>query len=344
MASHIGAMSEMAKKILITGGAGYIGSHAVVALSNAGYEPVIVDNFSNSDRSVLEGLKHILGKEVVYHEVDCTDRAGMNAVFEEEGPIAGVIHFAAFKQVGESIQFPDKYHLNNVGSLKVLIEVMRAHGVRDLVFSSSCTVYGQADELPVTESANAEHALSPYGQTKIDCEKLLFASPDIKSVILRYFNPIGAHPSAEIGELPVGAPANLVPAMTRALADGKELVINGDTYPTPDGTCIRDYLHVMDLADAHVLGLSWVAENEIEEPEVFNLGMGRGYSVLEVVNTFEQVNGITIDKRIGPIREGDIVEIYADVKKAKDVLKWETKLGVGEALQHAWQWQLKLNG
>lgn len=334
---------KMTEKVLITGGAGYIGSHTTVELAAAGFEPVIVDNFSNSDRDVVQGISEIIGKPVTCHEADCTNKEALQRILDLEGAVAGVIHFAAYKQVGESVEKPEMYFHNNVGSLKVLLEVMKETGLSNLVFSSSCTVYGQPEKLPVDETAPANSAQSPYGQTKIDCENLIFNTPDLSSVILRYFNPIGAHASAKIGELPIGKPANLVPALTRVASTNGTLTINGNTYPTPDGTCIRDYLHVVDLAKAHVLALNWLLRSNTANTEVFNLGVGRGYSVSEVVNTFEKVNGIAVNKQIGPKREGDIVEIFADASKAAQVLNWKPEKTMDDALRDAWEWQQKLD-
>lgn len=338
-------MSEVAgEKIIVTGGAGYIGSHTVVELYQAGYIPVIVDNFSNSERSVPDGIEQIVGTRVKCHEVDCTNKEALANVFQEEGDIVGVVHFAAYKQVGESVSNPKKYFDNNVGSMKSLIAVMNRFGIDNLVFSSSCTVYGQPQILPVDESAPANRSESPYGKTKEECEALLFATKFPRSVILRYFNPIGAHPSAHIGELPKGNPANLIPAITKVVSFPDEVLrINGDTYNTPDGTCVRDYLHVVDLAKAHVKALNWLRSPGANSAEVFNLGMGKGYSVKEILDTFEAVNGIKINTVIGPKRDGDVEQVYANATKANEVLKWQTEMTIEQALSDAWRWQEKLN-
>lgn len=335
-------------KILVTGGAGYIGSHAVVELYEAGYQPVIVDNFSNSQESALAGVEKILGVKVPLHRIDCNDIEAMRAVFAEEGSLRGVIHFAAFKAVGESMEKPLEYYQNNIGSLLTLLQVMREFGVEALAFSSSCTVYGIPDALPVTEQTPTKKASSPYGATKQMCEDILrdvAAAPanKIRTILLRYFNPIGAHPSALIGELPLGVPQNLIPYVTQTAAGIREkLTINGDTYDTPDGTNIRDYVHVVDLAKAHVVAVQRLLEAKGETVETFNVGTGRGNSVLEVVHAFERATGQKLNYVIGPPRPGDVPAIYADVTKSTQVLGFKTTSTLEEALASAWKWQQSL--
>ncbi|MBC8154424.1 MAG: UDP-glucose 4-epimerase GalE, partial [Bacteroidetes bacterium] len=296
-------------KILVTGGAGFIGSHAVIALVEAGFEPVIVDDFSNSERTVLDGIRAILGRDVTCYDANCNDAEAMNRIFEVE-PITGVIHFAASKAVGESVLHPLKYYRNNLGSTMLLLDLMCQHKVHNLVFSSSCTVYGQPEQLPVTEETPRLPAQSPYGNTKAICEDIIRdtarAVAPLKAIALRYFNPIGAHPSAEIGELPRGVPGNLVPFLTQTAAGHRaSLTVFGDDYNTPDGTCVRDFIHVLDLAEAHVKALQLINQtNEDASYDVFNIGTGQGASVLELIKTFEDVNGIKLKYHIGGRREG----------------------------------------
>lgn len=339
--------NESHRRILVTGGAGFIGSHTVVALAEAGYIPVIVDDLRNSQPEVLDGLERILGHRVEFHAVDCADEAGMEAVFE--APVYGAIHFAADKAVGESVEAPEKYFSNNIGATAKLTHMLRKAGVQHLVFSSSCTVYGEAKALPVGESAAIQPAASPYGYTKQSCETLLgychaAAQGQLGVALLRYFNPIGAHPSAEIGELPIGTPANLVPFLTQSVAGKRAgLTVFGQDYPTADGTCIRDYLHVCDLAEAHVAALQWLERNG-GAMEAFNLGTGSGSSVKEVITAFETATGLTVPHRFGDRRPGDITAIYADASKAFDLLGWRTKRSLEECLADAWRWQEKLGG
>jgi UDP-glucose 4-epimerase len=335
------------KKVIVTGGAGFIGSHAVVELAAAGYVPVIVDDLRNSRRSALDGISAILGRAPAFHCIDCTDRDAFARVLAMEGPIHGVIHFAADKAVGESVAQPLKYYRNNIGSLVVLLDLMSEQGIERLVFSSSCTVYGQPEHLPVTEAAPDRNANSPYGFTKVACEQLIrdqsAAHPALRSVLLRYFNPIGAHPSGHIGELPLGTPNNLVPFVTQTAAGIRErLVVHGADYDTPDGSCIRDYIHVVDLAQAHVRALAWMDEHDAPLCEVFNVGTGKGLSVLEVVNTFQAVNGVGLPYIIGPPRPGDVVSVYADTTRCREVLGWSARLGLDDALRDAWRWQQQL--
>jgi UDP-glucose 4-epimerase len=332
------------KKILVTGGAGFIGSHTVVELYNAGYEPIILDNFSNSNSSVLGRIEQILGASVKAYETDCTDANAVNAIFDQEETIEGVIHFAAFKSVNESVEEPIKYYYNNLNSLNVLLAVMQKFGVTDMVFSSSCTVYGNPDTILVTEQAPIKNAESPYGHTKQLCEDILQrVKPVVSSVILRYFNPIGAHPTGLIGELPLGTPNNLVPYITQTAAGIREkLTIFGNDYNTPDGTCIRDFIHVVDLAKAHVAALKLIEQSPKPFLDIFNLGTGKGCSVLELVNAFEATSGVKLNYTFGNRRPGDVEGIYADCSKANNVLGWNAELDIETAMQHAWQWQQNL--
>ncbi|MCC8144289.1 MAG: UDP-glucose 4-epimerase GalE [Tannerellaceae bacterium] len=338
----------MKKKILVTGGAGYIGSHTVVELQNAGYEVVIIDDLSNSTIEVLDGIEKITGIKPVFVKLDLNDKAGLRKVLEENKGIAGIIHFAASKAVGESVQQPLKYYRNNIVTLLNLLDLMPEFHIQGIVFSSSCTVYGQPDILPVTEDAPIKPALSPYGNTKQINEEIIrdtiYAGVPFKSIILRYFNPIGAHPSAEIGELPNGVPQNLVPFLTQtAIGIRQELSIFGDDYNTPDNSCIRDYIHVVDLAKAHVIAMDRMLENKSEEKvEIFNLGTGRGVSVLELINAFEKGTGVKVPYKIVGRREGDIEKVWADPERANKVLGWTAKESVEDTIVSAWNWQLKL--
>jgi UDP-glucose 4-epimerase len=337
------------KKILVTGGAGYIGSHTVVELVQAGYQPIIVDNFSNSEESALAGIESILGKSVPVYRVDCADIEALRGVFAAEPNIDGVIHFAAYKAVGESVAKPLAYFQNNVGSLLNLLAVMPEYGVENLVFSSSCTVYGIPDALPVTEDTPTKPASSPYGRTKQMCEDIVHdisAAPTnkLRTILLRYFNPIGAHESAKIGELPLGVPNNLVPFITQTAAGIREkLTINGSDYDTPDGTNIRDYIHVVDLAKGHIVAVQRLMDHKATETvETFNLGTGNGNSVLEVVQTFEQASGQKLNYSLGPRRPGDVPAIYADATKAEQVLGFKTETSLADSLASAWKWQQAL--
>ncbi len=334
------------KKILVTGGAGYIGSHTTVELIQAGYEPVVIDNFIYSDGSLIAGIEKITGKKVNFHKGDCRDKDFLTNLFKTQGPIAGVIHFAALKSVGESVQKPLLYHQNNVESLLCLLDVMKAFGTKDIIFSSSCTVYGQPDVIPVNESAPFKKAESPYGATKQICERILEDShPEgFRIVSLRYFNPIGAHSSSLIGEMAIGTPNNLVPYVTQTAAGLRDkLTIFGDDYATPDGTCLRDYIHVTDLAQAHLQALRFL-DNKKETVlcEAFNVGTGNGVSVLELVNGFMKATGVNVPYSIGARRPGDVEKIYADPKRANTVLGWQAKLSIEQALLDAWNWQQKL--
>jgi len=339
----------MKNKILVTGGTGYIGSHTVVELIEAGFEVVIVDNLSNSNATVLDGIEAITGVRPPLETCDCTDSVAMKAVFEKYGTIAGAIHFAAFKAVGESVEKPMAYYQNNLLSLITVMRLLAEYGGKGFVFSSSCTVYGQPDLLPVTEEAPIKPAMSPYGNTKQIGEEIIrdatYAGLPYHSIILRYFNPIGAHPSALIGELPLGVPQNLIPFVTQTAAGIREkLRVFGNDYPTPDGSCIRDYIHVVDLAKAHVIAVKRLLEDKTETPvEVFNLGTGRGLSVLEIIKTFEQVSGIKLNYEIVARREGDIEQVWANPVRANKVLGWTAETSVEDTLLSAWKWQQRLD-
>ncbi len=331
---------------MVTGGAGYIGAHTVVELMAAGYEPVIIDNLSASDKTLLAGIHKITGKVPNFHEGDCRDKNFLNFVFKTQGPFSCVMHFAAFKSVGESVQKPLLYHHNNVGSLLTLLEVMEEHGVKDFIFSSSCTVYGQPDKIPVDERAPFKRAESPYGATKQLCERILedVHTTGFRIISLRYFNPIGAHPSALMGELPIGVPNNLVPFITQTAAGlRKKLTVFGNNYTTPDGSCIRDFIHVVDLAEVHVKALEFLVKDSRKNVyDAFNVGTGKGASVLELVNTFIRATGAPLPFVIGPRRPGDVEKVYADPTKVNSVLKWSAKYSMEAALKHAWAWEQKL--
>jgi UDP-glucose 4-epimerase len=334
------------EKILITGGAGYIGSHTAVALVNAGYHPIIIDDFSNSNKSVLRGLGEILDLEVPCYTGDCNDADMMKKIFLEH-KLSGVIHFAAYKAVGESVANPIKYYKNNVGSLLVLLETMKEFSVKNLVFSSSCTVYGQPEKLPVKEDTPRKPAESPYGNTKKICEDILSdvtrSEYGLKMISLRYFNPIGAHNSAKIGELPLGVPANLVPFVTQTGAGIRDtLTVYGDDYDTPDGTCIRDYIHVMDLADAHVKAIDFLKDKPDNFMDLFNVGTGQGNTVMEVIKAFEKVSSKPLNFKIGPRRPGDVEKVWADTSKITEKLNWHPKFNLEDALRDSWRWQQAL--
>ncbi len=337
------------KKVLVTGGAGYIGSHTVIALAKAGYEPIIVDNFSNSHPYVLEGLEKIIGRKPICYFVDCRSQDELEQISSEHQDIVGLIHFAAFKLVGESVKDPLKYYENNLDSNIQISKFCIKNKIKHIVFSSSCTVYGQPDELPVSENAPLKEAESPYGRTKQigeyffeDCIK---GGLPLKVVSLRYFNPIGADESADIGELPLGVPNNLVPYITQtAMGLRKSLTVFGDDYNTPDGTCVRDYIHVADLAQAHISALDLLIHEEFSKPEIkyFNIGTGRGYSVLEVIRAFEKISGNPLPYQIGERRKGDVSKVFADPSKALKELGWRAEYSLEEALAHAWKWQRRL--
>ena len=338
---------EMKTKVLVTGGAGFIGSHTVIALNDAGFEPIIADNFSNSEPFILERLEKICNRSFTFSNTDFTKPREIKELFEQHQPDA-VIHFAAFKAVGESVQEPLKYYHNNVVSMIHLMEIMTEFNVKDLVFSSSCTVYGEPDKIPVTENSAAGNAVSPYGRTKVICEDILrdafSANMAFRSSLLRYFNPIGAHPSGLIGELPRGVPNNLVPYITQTAAGWRnQLTIHGNDYSTSDGTCIRDYIHVVDLAEAHVAALEFIRKSP-DTPilEVFNVGTGEGSSVLQAVKAFESATGQPLNYTIGPRRAGDVEKIFADTNKVKNALNWEPKKSLNDAMADAWRWQQTL--
>jgi len=338
----------MKTRILVTGGAGFIGSHTTVELQNAGYEVIIVDNLSNSNAEVIDGIERITGIRPVFEKVDCTDEKAMREVFQKNPGIQGIIHFAASKAVGESVQKPLMYYRNNIVSLLNLLELMPDFGVKGLVFSSSCTVYGQPEVLPVSEQAPIQPAMSPYGNTKQINEEIIrdaiHSGASYKSIILRYFNPIGAHPSAEIGELPIGTPQNLVPLLTQAAAGiRKELSVFGNDYNTPDGSCIRDYINVVDLSRAHVIAMNrLLGQSGGASVEYFNLGTGRGLSVLELISLFEKATGVKVPHKIVGRREGDIEQIWADPHYANEVLGWKAVETIEDTLRSAWRWQQKL--
>ena len=337
-------------RILVTGGTGYIGSHTVVELMQQGYDVTIVDNLSNSSLDVLDGISAIVGRRPEFANIDCNDYVSMEAVFKQYPDIVGVIHFAASKAVGESVEKPLMYYRNNLGSLITLLEVMRRYHVYNIVFSSSCTVYGQPDKdhLPVDETAPIQKALSPYGNTKQINEDIIYdeahADSSLHATILRYFNPIGAHPSALIGELPNGVPNNLLPFVTQTAAGLRaELKVFGDDYNTPDGSCIRDYIYVVDLAKAHVKAVErMLAGTPTEQVEVFNLGTGRGLSVLEIVRDFVEATGVNVPYQIVGRREGDIEKVWANPKKANEVLGWKADTPVKDVLVSAWNWEKHL--
>ncbi len=338
----------MKTKILVTGGTGYIGSHTVVELQNAGYDVVVVDNLSNSSADVIDGIERITGIRPAFEKLDCNDFDGMKALFEKYQGIKGIIHFAASKAVGESVQKPLLYYRNNFVSLINLLELMPQFAVDGIVFSSSCTVYGQPDILPVTEDAPIKPAMSPYGNTKQVCEEIIkdtiHSGVNYKSIILRYFNPIGAHPSVEIGELPNGVPQNLIPFVTQtAIGVREKLSVYGDDYNTPDGSCIRDYINVVDLAKAHVIAVDRMLQGKTKQNvEIFNLGTGLGLSVLDIIKTFEDVTGVKLNYQIVGRREGDIEQVWANPDFANNELGWTAQETVADTLLSAWKWQLKL--
>lgn len=332
--------------LLVTGGAGFIGSHTVIELINAGHRPIIIDNFSNSEPFIIERLKKITGKKIISYDFDYGIKDKTREIIEKE-KIDGVVHFAAFKQVGESVEVPLKYYSNNVSNLINLLALVQECLVKYFVFSSSCTVYGEPDSLPLTEDSPIKAPTSPYGSTKQMGENILRdttrTSQQLRSISLRYFNPIGAHPSALIGELPIGVPANLVPFITQTAAGiRKSLTVHGNDYPTPDGTPIRDYIHVIDLARAHVGAIEYLIDKNPCFYDVFNIGTGQGSSVLEVINTFETVTGIKLNYSIGARRNGDTSAVYASVNKAHKQLGWKAKETLSSSLADAWRWQKSL--
>jgi UDP-glucose 4-epimerase len=337
------------KRILVTGGLGYIGSHTVVELQTAGYKVVIIDNLSNATMDVLDGITAITGKRPEIEILDLREKEAVNAFFKDYDDIDGIIHFAASKAVGESVKNPLLYYENNVGSLVYLLKECRDRGIDNFIFSSSCTVYGQPDTLPITEDAPVKPAISPYGNTKQISEEIIrdiCNVSTIRSISLRYFNPIGAHESAEIGELPIGVPQNLVPYITQTAAGiREELSVFGNDYPTPDGSCIRDYIHIVDLAKAHVIALERLISKENKDVfKIFNVGTGKGSSVLEVIRAFEEVTGSKLNYKIVDRRAGDVISVYADTEKANQVLGWRAEKTMEEALASAWAWEKKVRG
>jgi UDP-glucose 4-epimerase len=338
----------MKKKVLVTGGTGYIGSHTAVELIIDGFDVVIIDNLHNSDITVLDGIEAITGVKPKFYDYDLCNISKVHEVFSSEGKIDAIVHFAAYKAVGESVKKPLEYYRNNLSSLINLLELMELFGTSSMVFSSSCTVYGQPDRLPVTEASPVRDAASPYGFTKqageIIIRDTMAARPSQKAISLRYFNPIGAHPTAHIGELPRGVPENLVPFITQtAIGLRDELKVFGDDYDTPDGSCIRDYLHVVDLAKAHVTALRRLLEGTNRTNyEVFNLGTGRGVSVLEAIAAFERATGVKLNYSITGRRAGDIEKIWADASLANSELNWKTEIDLDEAMETAWRWERKI--
>ncbi len=335
-------------KILVTGGLGFIGSHTVVELQSKGFEVVIIDNCSNSSESVLDGITKISGKTPLFEKLDLREKEKVSDFFKRHQDIKGVIHFAASKAVGESVEKPLLYYENNIGTLVYILQELSKKEKANFIFSSSCTVYGQADKMPITEDAPVKVAESPYGNTKQMGEEIISdtckVTPELSAIALRYFNPMGSHPSAEIGELPIGVPQNLVPFITQTgIGLRKELSVFGDDYPTPDGTCIRDYIYVVDLAKAHVVALErLLAGKNVENYEVFNVGTGKGSSVLEAIQSFEKVSGKKLNYKIVDRRPGDITSAYADTTKANTVLGWKSEYTLDDAMKSAWVWEQKI--
>jgi len=334
-------------KILVTGGLGFIGSHTVVELQNEGFEVVAIDNLSNSSIEVLDGIEKITGKKPIFEKIDLREKSAVQNFFKKHQDIIGVIHFAASKAVGESVENPLLYYENNINSLVYVLQELANLPQANFIFSSSCTVYGQAEKMPITEDASVQPANSPYGNTKQIGEEIIndvAKVTNINAVLLRYFNPIGAHSSAEIGELPIGVPQNLVPYITQTgIGIRQELSVNGNDYPTPDGTCIRDYIHVVDLAKSHVVALQRLLNKQnLEKVETFNLGTGKGSSVLEVINAFEKVSGQKLPYKIVGRREGDVISAYANTDKANKVLGWKAAFSLEDSLASAWKWEQKV--
>lgn len=335
------------KKVLLTGGAGYIGAHTAVELIQQGFEVVIIDDLSRSEKRILDGIEKITSQKFSFYKGDCTDGEFLETVFKNN-KIDSIVHFAAFKSVNESVVNPLLYYQNNLGSMVALLGTMEKFNVNEIIFSSSCTVYGQPEHIPVDESAPFKKAESPYGATKQMCERILedaiHANKNLRSVSLRYFNPVGAHPSAKIGELPIGTPSNLVPYVTQTAAGIRQkLTVFGSDYDTPDGSCVRDFIHVVDLARAHVKALQKVNSLESRN-EVFNLGTGEGITVLDLVKRFIKTTGVQLNYEIGPRRAGDVEKIYANPAKAEKLLGWKTELSLEESLLHAWQWEKNIRG
>lgn len=334
-------------KVLVTGGLGFIGSHTVVELQNEGFEVVIIDNLSNSSEEVLKGIVAITGKTPLFEKLDLREKTTVQDFFKRHSDVAGVIHFAASKAVGESVENPLLYYENNINTLIYLLQELQKKQEAHFIFSSSCTVYGQAEAMPINEKASIKPAMSPYGNTKQIGEEIItdvVKVSGVKAILLRYFNPIGSHPSTEIGELPIGTPQNLVPFITQTgIGLRKELSVYGDDYPTPDGTCVRDYIHVVDLAKAHVIALQrLVNKKNADKIETFNLGTGKGSSVLEVIAAFEKVSGQKLPYKIVARREGDVISAYANTEKANDILGWKTRSTLEEGMAIAWKWEQKV--
>lgn len=335
------------KKVVVTGGLGFIGSHTVIELYNAGFEPIIIDNLSNSSISVLDGIERIINKKLVFENIDLREKSFVHDFFQKHHDIQGVIHFAASKAVGESVQNPLLYYENNINTLVYILQELTKLQHHNFIFSSSCTVYGQAEKMPITENASIQPAFSPYGNTKQIGEEIIqdvAKATNLNSILLRYFNPIGAHESAHIGELPNGVPQNLVPFITQtAIGLRERLSVYGNDYPTPDGTCIRDYIHVVDLAKAHVIALQRLLNKQnVEQVEAFNLGTGTGSSVLQVIHAFEKVANTKLNYQIVERRAGDVVSAYADTEKANTVLGWKAETSLEESLATAWKWEQKI--
>jgi UDP-glucose 4-epimerase len=335
------------KKVVVTGGLGFIGSHTVVELHNAGYEAIIIDNLSNSSINVLDGIEKIIGKKPIFENLDLRDKASVQNFFSKYNDVVGIIHFAASKAVGESVENPLLYYENNINALVYVLQELTKMPSANFIFSSSCTVYGQAEKMPITENASVQPAASPYGNTKQIGEEIIndvAKVSSVKAILLRYFNPVGAHESAEIGELPIGIPQNLVPFITQTgIGLREQLSVYGDDYPTPDGTAIRDYIHVVDLAKAHVVAMHRLVENKnLEKVETFNLGTGTGSSVLEVIQAFEKVSDKKLPYKIVGRREGDVISAYANTDKANQVLGWKAQLTLEESLASAWKWEQKI--
>lgn len=336
------------KYIFVTGGAGYIGSHTVVELVANGYTPIIIDDFRNSQRSAVAGMEKIVGQKLIVEEIDICNLKPLKNIFEKY-TANGIIHFAANKAVGESVEKPLIYYQNNITGLLNVLQLAEEFKVFNFVFSSSCTVYGEPKgNAVVTEETPTQDANSPYGATKQFCERIIDdiykSGSNLKMMKLRYFNPVGAHPSAEIGELPIGKPNNLLPYVTQTgIGKLKQLTVFGDDYSTADGTCIRDYIHVVDLAIAHIKSLAWLDDQKVGMEETINIGTGKGVSVLEIIHTFEEISEVQLNWKFGERRAGDVEQIYANASKAKKVLNWEAKLTMKDAVMHAWNWEQKIN-
>ncbi len=334
-------------KVVVTGGLGFIGSHTVVELQNEGFEVVVIDNLSNADEKVLDGIFNITGKKPLFEKMDLRDKSSVQSFFKKHDDVVGVIHFAASKAVGESVENPLLYYENNINTLVYILQELKELPKANFIFSSSCTVYGQAEKMPITEDASIQVAMSPYGNTKQIGEEIITdvaKVTNINSILLRYFNPIGSHPTAEIGELPLGIPQNLVPYITQtAIGMREKLSVYGNDYPTPDGTAIRDYIHVVDLAKAHVIALQRLLNKKnLEKVEIFNLGTGTGSSVLEVITAFEKVSGQKLNYQMVERREGDITSAYANTDKANKVLGWKAQSNLEDSLASAWKWERKI--